>query len=65
MMQARTPFKFFWKGDPGVENFIIRFSNEETMNKWYAGVDMQRKAHVISALQAGADNPGVDFAWML
>ena len=56
--------QIFWKGDPGVENFIIRFSNEETMNKWYAGVDMQRKAHVISALQAGADNPAVDFAWM-
>lgn len=56
--------QIFWKGDPGVENFIIRFSNEETMNKWSAGVDSQRKAHVISALQAGADNPAADFAWM-
>jgi cell division control protein 24 len=56
--------QIFWKGDPGVENFIIRFSNEETMNKWYAGVDTQRKAHIISALQAGADNPAADFAWM-
>ena len=56
--------QIFWKGDPGVENFIIRFSNEETMNKWYAGVDTQRKAHIISALQDGANNPAVDFAWM-
>ncbi|KAL8647843.1 MAG: hypothetical protein Q9226_006263 [Calogaya cf. arnoldii] len=26
--------QIFWKGDPGVENFVIRFSNENEMNKW-------------------------------
>ncbi|KAL8800531.1 MAG: hypothetical protein Q9182_005131 [Xanthomendoza sp. 2 TL-2023] len=26
--------QIFWKGEPGVENFIIRFSNENEMNKW-------------------------------
>ena len=56
--------QIFWKGDPGVENFIIRFSNEETMNKWYGGVDNQRKAQIVSALQDGSNNPAVDFAWM-
>lgn len=34
------------------------------MSKWYAGVDNQRKAHIISTLQAGADNAPVDFTWM-
>ncbi|KAH6673238.1 Pleckstrin homology domain-containing protein [Halenospora varia] len=57
--------QIFWKGDPGVENFIIRFSNEESMKKWYAGVDGQRKAHA-SLAQAGVspDGPPTDFAWM-
>ncbi|KAI9845986.1 MAG: hypothetical protein M1837_004392 [Sclerophora amabilis] len=36
--------QIFWKGDPGVENFVIRFINEEVMNKWYEQVDEQRKA---------------------
>jgi cell division control protein 24 len=32
------------------------------MNKWYAGVDNQRKSHLISALQG--DQQAADFAWM-
>jgi cell division control protein 24 len=32
------------------------------MNKWYAGVDSQRKSHLISALQG--DQQAADFAWM-
>jgi cell division control protein 24 len=58
--------QIFWKGDPGVENFIIRFSNEETMKKWYAGVDGQRKEHANSGLQSGSspDAPPAEFAWM-
>ncbi len=57
--------QIFWKGDPGVENFIIRFSNEETMKKWYAGVDGQRKEHA-TALTMGSSPDGAppDFAWM-
>lgn len=35
--------QIFWKGDPSVENFVIRFNNEETMKKWYTQVEIQRK----------------------
>ncbi|UPX15446.1 Guanine nucleotide exchange factor for Cdc42p, variant 2 [Ascochyta rabiei] len=35
--------QIFWKGDPGIENFIIRFTSEETMKKWAAQVDAQRR----------------------
>jgi cell division control protein 24 len=36
--------QIFWKGDPGIENFIIRFNSEDTMKKWATQVDMQRRA---------------------
>lgn len=35
--------QIFWKGDPGVENFIIRFSNENEMNKWRDQVQQQKQ----------------------
>ncbi|KAL2142354.1 hypothetical protein VTI28DRAFT_1246 [Corynascus sepedonium] len=35
--------QIWWKGDPGVENFTIKFQNEDTMRKWAAGLDQQRK----------------------
>lgn len=57
--------QIFWKGDPGVENFIIRFSNLETMEKWFEGVLKQKLAHANST-QFGS-NPEAsptDFAWM-
>ncbi|KAH8428186.1 Rho family guanine nucleotide exchange factor CDC24 [Aspergillus melleus] len=35
--------QIFWKGDPGVvDNFIIRYQNEDTMRKWYKDIDNQR-----------------------
>ena len=48
-----------------MENFIIRFSNEENMRKWATGVDEQRKQHA-STLQSNTspDAPTADFAWM-
>ncbi|KAL5318337.1 hypothetical protein ACEPPN_013396 [Leptodophora sp. 'Broadleaf-Isolate-01'] len=63
--QGSYTVQIFWKGDPGVENFIIRFSNEETMRKWYEGVDGQRKQHA-STVQTGSspDAAPADFAWM-
>ncbi|KAF2642561.1 hypothetical protein P280DRAFT_488853 [Massarina eburnea CBS 473.64] len=36
--------QIFWKGDPGIENFIIRFNTEEMMKKWATQVDTQRRA---------------------
>ncbi|KAJ5920744.1 hypothetical protein N7454_000607 [Penicillium verhagenii] len=35
--------QIFWKGDPGVvDNFIIRYVNENTMRNWYKDIDTQR-----------------------
>ncbi|KAJ5778054.1 hypothetical protein N7520_001300 [Penicillium odoratum] len=35
--------QIFWKGDPGVvDNFIIRYQNENTMRNWYKDIDTQR-----------------------
>ncbi|KAL9601935.1 MAG: hypothetical protein Q9219_002159 [cf. Caloplaca sp. 3 TL-2023] len=36
--------QIFWKGDPGVENFIIRFSNESEMNRWRDQVQQQKES---------------------
>jgi cell division control protein 24 len=46
--------QIFWKGDPGIENFVIRFSSEEVMKKWVAQVESQRRAWHESARQSGS-----------
>lgn len=59
--------QIWWKGDPGVENFIIRFTNEEVMKKWSAAVDTQRKTFVADreARSGGAgDSAAPEFAWL-
>ncbi|GME44008.1 hypothetical protein GTA08_BOTSDO11807 [Neofusicoccum parvum] len=35
--------QIFWKGDPGIENFVIRFTTEDTLKKWVHQVDTQRR----------------------
>ena len=35
--------QIFWKGDPGVENFVIRFPDEATMISWRETVQAQKK----------------------
>ncbi|KAL8689420.1 MAG: hypothetical protein Q9218_004908 [Villophora microphyllina] len=45
--------QIFWKGDPGVENFIIRFSNEAEMNKWRDQVQFQKQSLTTSARSSG------------
>jgi len=35
--------QIFWKGDPGIENFIIRFTTEEMLKKWSAQIEAQRR----------------------
>ena len=40
--KASYTIQIFWKGDPGVEDFIIRFSNEAEMNKWRDQVQQQK-----------------------
>lgn len=52
--------QIWWKGDPGVETFVIKFQNEEMMKKWAAGLDQQRKAGVSQS----PEQPTAEFAWM-
>ncbi|CAO2655802.1 Nn.00g046050.m01.CDS01 [Neocucurbitaria sp. VM-36] len=60
--------QIFWKGDPGIENFIIRFTSEETMKKWATQVDTQRrvwKDHARSSASTTTSKPSdTQFAYM-
>ncbi|KAK3305891.1 pleckstrin domain-containing protein [Chaetomium strumarium] len=55
--------QIYWKGDPGVENFMIKFQNEETMKKWAAGLDQQRKENAPQAQQK-SDKTAPEFTWL-
>ncbi|KAK3711119.1 Guanine nucleotide exchange factor for Cdc42p [Vermiconidia calcicola] len=37
--------QIFWKGDPSIENFIIRFPTEDMMRKWTQQVETQRRRY--------------------
>lgn len=54
--------QIWWKGDPGVENFMIKYSNEEQMKKWATALESQRKENTPKA-SASPDQPAPDFAW--
>ncbi|KAG6007572.1 hypothetical protein E4U21_005770 [Claviceps maximensis] len=54
--------QIWWRGDPGVENFTIKFLNEEMMKKWAAGLEAQRKENAPRYSQ-GQDSITNDFAW--
>ena len=41
--QGQYTLQIFWKGDPGVENFVIRFPDEVQMIKWRDTVQAQKK----------------------
>ncbi|KAH7092909.1 Pleckstrin homology domain-containing protein [Paraphoma chrysanthemicola] len=60
--------QIFWKGDPGIENFIIRFTTEAEMKKWATQVDMQRrhwKDHARSSASTTHSKPSdTQFAYM-
>ncbi|KAH8157744.1 hypothetical protein CIB48_g10495 [Xylaria polymorpha] len=55
--------QIWWKGDPSIENFIIKFTNEETMKKWATGLDIQRKLHMVAPMTT-PEQPTPDFTWM-
>ncbi|KAK2069917.1 hypothetical protein P8C59_004458 [Phyllachora maydis] len=56
--------QIWWKGDPGVENFMIKFQNEEMMKKWATGLEEQRKNNAPLALQSPDQMAPPNFAWM-
>lgn len=37
--------QIFWKGDPSIEDFIIRFTTEEAMKKWASQIEVQRRKY--------------------
>lgn len=48
--------QIFWKGDPGVvDNFVIRYQNQDIMHKWHKDIDTQR---ALLAEQRSARNTG-------
>jgi cell division control protein 24 len=60
--------QIFWKGDPGIENFIIRFATEAEMKKWAMQVDAQRRvfkdAARTSASTTASKPSDTQFAYM-
>lgn len=43
LMTASYTLQIFWKGDPGIENFVIRFNDEKTMLLWENTVLQQKQ----------------------
>ncbi|SMR48503.1 unnamed protein product [Zymoseptoria tritici ST99CH_1A5] len=37
--------QIFWKGDPSIENFIIRFTTEDALKKWASSIETQRRRY--------------------
>lgn len=44
--------QIFWKGDPGIENFSIKFNNEDLLQKWYKELLRQKDAWANNARQS-------------
>ncbi|KAK0630421.1 hypothetical protein B0T17DRAFT_616077 [Bombardia bombarda] len=58
--------QIWWKGDPGVENFVIKFQNEDMMKKWAVGLDQQRKQNAPPpTAQQSPEQVAPNFPWML
>lgn len=51
--QGSYTIQIFWKGDPGVENFVIRFNDEVSMKRWQETVQRQKKILTESARGSG------------
>ncbi|KAH7312728.1 Pleckstrin homology domain-containing protein [Stachybotrys elegans] len=54
--------QIWWKGDPAVESFTIKFINEDQMKKWAQGLEIQRRESVPRA-SSSPDASAVDFVW--
>ncbi|PKY02566.1 RhoGEF GTPase [Aspergillus campestris IBT 28561] len=57
--------QIFWKGDPGVvDNFVIRYQNEDTMSKWYKDIDNQRQIQVEHRSTRSTGTSETEFTYM-
>ncbi|KAK4543008.1 hypothetical protein LTR36_006006 [Oleoguttula mirabilis] len=45
ILSTRSSERIFWKGDPSIENFIIRFASEDAMKKWAQQIEAQRRRY--------------------
>lgn len=67
--------QIFWKGDPGVENFIIKHTNEERLDQWSKMLQKQREAFSRAGTPGGRggsrtsggmrSTATTEFAWMV
>ncbi|MCJ1414224.1 hypothetical protein MMC32_000549 [Xylographa parallela] len=66
VLQIRSAgHSIFWKGDPAIEHFVIRFSLEETRNKWKDLVERQKLSLNKSARASGQTGTSdTDFIYM-
>jgi len=66
--------RIFWKGDPGVESFVVRHPNEERLAQWNSMLQKQRevftRAGIPGSRNGGRTSGGLratattEFAWM-
>ncbi|KAF8244253.1 hypothetical protein K440DRAFT_559152 [Wilcoxina mikolae CBS 423.85] len=60
--------QIFWKGDPGVENFMIKHANEEGLTHWKKTLQRQREQYTKAdsgyGRQSGQSTATTQFAWM-
>ncbi|RWQ93432.1 putative Rho guanyl nucleotide exchange factor [Paecilomyces variotii] len=57
--------QIFWKGDPGVvDNFVIRYQNEDIMRKWYSDIDRQRSIQAEERNARSVSTSDSEFTYM-
>ncbi|PHH53812.1 Rho guanine nucleotide exchange factor scd1 [Ceratocystis fimbriata CBS 114723] len=54
--------QIWWRGDPGIEYFTVKFANEEQLKKWSAALDKQRKE--CETKTATEEAATTEFNWM-
>lgn len=65
MLAGSYKIQIFWKGDPGVvDNFIIRFPNDDVMRKWYKDIDYQRALQAEHRNTRSAGTSETEFTYM-
>ncbi|KAG8530920.1 uncharacterized protein KY384_004277 [Bacidia gigantensis] len=56
--------QIFWKGDPGVENFVIRFLDDKTMKDWQESIRKQKDALSDTSRRSRENGPSsTSFRW--
>ena len=61
---ATYTIQIFWRGDPGVENFVIRFPDEKTMKDWQDRISRQKRVLTDAARRSGQNGPSdTTFRW--